>query len=403
MMKRGKQHHSGKPVYNNPHADRFAGPQQKHSNGYSRIAFVMQGGGALGAYQFGVLKGLLEAGYEPDWIAATSIGSIQAAILVGNKAEDRIAKLAEFWDRISTYSLFDCLSYDQLTTDVYNKMSTNSSLSFGQPDFFYPRWLSPYLQMMDTPDKLSFYDISPLRETLLELIDFDLLNASMTKLSLGAVQIDTGQLIYFNNNHYLISPEHIMASAALPPGFPAVVIDDHYYWDGGLHSNSPIEVILGARPAIDTLCFVIDCFGGVPFVPANMHGVEERSKDISYSTHARHVIKRYVHSQQLQNKLQDLGKRLSPEHQIELDHMLQEELPCHLTLAHICYSSRIHRSAAKDYDFSQVTIKKRIFIGSRDVEMVLAESEKWNKPSASEAFRLYEAPNNLISYLRKDD
>lgn len=402
-MKYGKHHHPGDPVYNNPHADRFTEQRSKHANGFSRIAFVMQGGGGLGAYQFGVLKGLLEAGYEPDWIAATSIGAIQAAILVGNKPKDRVAKLAEFWERISTYSFFDCLGYDQSTTDFYNKMSANSSLAFGQPDFFYPRWIPPYLQMTGTPDTLSFYDTSPLRDTLLELIDFDRLNASMTKLSLGAVQIETGQLMYFNNIHYLISPEHIMASAALPPGFPAVAIEGHYYWDGGLHSNSPIEVILGTRPAVDTLCFVIDCFGGVPFVPTNMYGVDERSKDISYSTHARHVIKRYLHSQQLQNKLQDLGKRLSAEHRAELNHMLEEELPCHLTLAHICYSTRIHRGAAKDYDFSQVTIKKRIDVGSRDAEMVLAESEKWDKPSATEAFRLYEAPNNLISYLREGD
>ena len=134
-----------------------------------------------------------------------------------------------------------------------------------------------------------------------------------------------------------------------------------------------------------------------------MPGVEERSKDISYSTHARHVIKRYLHSQQLQNKLQDLGRRLSLDHQDELNHMLQEELPCHLTLAHICFSTRIHRSASKDYDFSQVTTKKRILAGCRDAERVLAESEKWNKPSMTEAFRLYEAPGNLISYLRDDD
>ena len=122
-MTYGKHHHSGDPAYNNPHADRFTGQQKKHPNGYARIALVMQGGGGLGAYQCGVLKGLLGAGYEPDWIAATSIGAIQAAILVGNKVEDRVAKLAEFWDRISTYSLFDCMGYERATTDLYNKLS----------------------------------------------------------------------------------------------------------------------------------------------------------------------------------------------------------------------------------------------------------------------------------------
>jgi len=250
---------------------------------------------------------------------------------------------------------------------------------------------------------LSFYDTSPFRQTLIDLVDFDRLNKSMTRLSLGTVHIGTGHLIYFNNEHYKIGPEHIMASAALPPGFPAMEIDGEYYWDGGIHSNTPLEAILDARPTTDTLCFVIDCFGGVPFIPSNMNGVDERSKDISYSTHARRVIRHHTRHQALQTELQKLAKYVSPEQQQEIAQLLHEETPHHHTLAHICYSTRLHRGAAKDYDFSQVITQKRIEVGYRDAKLVLAEADIWNHPCETEAFRLYEAPNNLISYLRADD
>lgn len=402
-MRHRSHHHPGDLEYNNPHADRFKGKRPKHSNGFSRIAFVMQGGGGMGAYQFGVLKGLVEGGFEPDWISATSIGAIQAAIFVGNTPDQRIAKLEEFWDRVSLYSPFDIWGHEPMTTDHYNKWSSNSALLLGQPGFFHPRWVSPYFQVAGTPATLSFYDTSPLRQTLVDLIDFELLNKSLTRLSLGTVQISTGHLIYFNNFHYTIAPEHIMASAALPPGFPAVEIGGEYYWDGGIHSNTPLEVIFDAKPATDTLCFVIDCFGGVPFIPTNMAGVDERTKDIKYSTHARRVIKNHMRRQALQAELQKLAKYVSSEQRQEIAELLDLETPHHHTLAHIAYSNRIHRGAAKDYDFSQVIIKKRIDVGHRDAKLVLAESHLWNYPCETEAFRLYEAPNNLVRYLRADD
>ena len=402
-MKQGSHHHPGDPEYNNPYGNRFDVKQPKHDNGFSRIAFVMQGGGGLGAYQFGVMKGLLEGGFEPDWISATSIGAIQAAILLGNPPSTRIAKLAEFWDRVSMYSPFDIIGHDMSTSDKYNQMSSNVSLLLGLPNFFFPRGVNPYLQIAGTPATLSFYDTAPLRQTLIDLIDFNRLNRSMTRLSLGAVQVSTGQLIYFNNIHYKIGPEHILASAALPPGFPAVEIRGEYYWDGGLHSNTPLEVIFDAKPATDTLCFGIDCFGGVPFIPTTMSGVDERSKDIGYSTHARRVILHQKRRQALQVKIQEMAKELSPKRRKAFADFLEEENPHHNTLAHISYSSRLHKGAAKDYDFSQVIIKKRIEVGYRDAMMVLAESHLWNHPSETEGFRLYEAPNNLVSYLRADD
>ncbi|WP_408605484.1 patatin-like phospholipase family protein, partial [Legionella tunisiensis] len=167
--------------------------------------------------------------------------------------------------------------------------------------------------MWGDPSTLSYYDTTPLRETLLELIDFDLLNSCLIRLSLGAVQISNGHLIYFNNINYRIEVEHVMASAALPPGFPAINIDNEFYWDGGVHSNTPLEVILEAIPPDNTLCFLIDCFGGPSFMPETMNEIEERMKDISYSTHAQRTIYNYLQRQKMRNSMLEISRILTAE------------------------------------------------------------------------------------------
>ena len=402
-MKFSTHHHMGDPEYNNPLADRFDKYPPKRPDGFSRIAYVMQGGGSLGAYQAGVLMGLLEAGYSPDWISATSIGAILGAIVVGNTPENRVARLKEFWQRIGTSSPFDILGNIPATMDLYNKLSCDASLMLGQRGFFTPRWSSPHLQLVGDPSTISYYDTSPLRETLLDLIDFELLNSCKIRLSLGSVQVSTGQLIYFNNINYIIKPEHIMASAALPPGFPAIKIGNEFYWDGGIHSNTPLEVILDAKPATDTLCFVIDCFGGSPFIPTDMDGVTERTKDIGYSTHARRVIKNYIEKQNLQTKLLKIYDHLNKESKQIIAPLLEEDAPHQQTLVHVTYSARIHKGASKDYNFGQIMIKKRMEVGYKDALAMLAESSKWDCPTDDFQCRLYEAPNNLSQLMRIDD
>lgn len=393
-------HRRGDPVYNNPASNRFPKPS-KRPDGFSRVAYVLHGGGALGAYQLGVMKGLVEAGYEPDWICATSIGAIQAGIFVGNSPENRIAKLEEFWRRITTYTPFDILGHSHLSLDFFNNMGAAIAVLLGQRDFFRPRWCSPYLQLSGTPDKLSIYDTSPLRETLQDLIDFDLLNHSQTRLSLGAVQISSGHLHYFNNINYLIGAEHIMASGALPPGFPAVKINGEYYWDGGIHSNSPLEVIFDALPRADTLCFVIDCFGGSPFIPTNMEGIAERMKDIGYSTHAQMVLKHHIERFHLTAELQKISKTIDPKLLAPMEEVLEKFggiHPSHITIVHITYSSRLHRGPCKDYNFNQVTMQRRIEVGYQDAKAALAESARWDRPTQNLELRIYEAPNNLSRF-----
>jgi NTE family protein len=390
-----------KPHGNNPLSNRFDNLPSKEKDRFPRVAYVLQGGGSLGAYQFGVVKGLLEAGYEPDWIVATSIGAIQAAIIVGNPPEKRTEKLEQFWQRIAPSSVFDYLGESSLTIDIYNKIGAAHALLLGQPDFFSPRWLDGTWPIYGDPTTLSFYDTSPLRKTLLELIDFDLLNSCSTRLSLGAVQISTGHLIYFNNINYRIEVDHILASAALPPGFPAISVDGELYWDGGVHSNSPLEGILEAIPAEDTLCFLIDCFGGPSYIPHTMNEIEERRKDISYGTHAQRTIYNYLQRQKMRNAMLELKKILTEEQRTQYAVLLDIGIPHHCTLVHMTYSSRIVKAASKDYNFGQAVINKRIESGYQDVQDILVEESQWGFLPKDGKSRLYKPPSNRSKLLRK--
>lgn len=388
------------PHGNNPLADRFNHIHSKKPNRFPRVAFVLQGGGALGAYQFGVVKGLVEAGYEPDWIAATSIGAIQAAIFVGNPPEKRLEKLEQFWQRVAPPTLFDLMENAQ-KTDFYNTSAELRALLFGQPEFFYPRWCTGTLPISGDPTTLSYYDTSPLKDTLLELVDFDLLNASSIRLSLGAVQVSSGHLIYFNNINYKIGPEHVMASAALPPGFPAVKVDDEFYWDGAVHSNTPLEVILEAIPVEDTLCFLIDCFGGTPFIPKNMNEVEERMKDIQHSTHAQRALLNYLHRQKMRHSMLQLSQALTAKQRKEFASLLDIGVPHHCTLVHVIYSTRLVKKASKDYNFGQEIINKRIKFGYQDVKSIMLKEAEWGFLPKDGQSRLFTSTDSSSRLIRK--
>ena len=389
------------PRGNNPLADRFDRAPPRVNDRFPRVAYVLQGGGSLGAYQMGVIKGLLEAGHEPDWIAATSIGALQAAIIVGNPPEKRIERLQEFWRRIAPHTMFDLLGESETTLDLYNKLGASLALLRGQPDFFYPRAFSGDMPLWGDPSTLSYYDTSPLKQTLLELVDFDLINSCPIRLSLGSVQVSSGRLIYFNNINYKIGVEHVMASAALPPGFPAVKVDGEFYWDGGVHSNTPLEVILEAIPAENTLCFLIDCFGGHTFIPSTMNEVEERVKDIGYSTHGQRTILNYLQRQNMRHSMVALREALTPALRKKFAHLLDIGAPHHCTLVRLVFSDRMVKTASKDYNFGHVIIEKRAECGYRDAKAVLAEESQWASIPSDGKSRLYESPNNNSRLIRK--
>ena len=224
---------------------------------------LLQGGGALGAYQAGVYEALAEHGIEPTWIAGISIGAINSAIIAGNPAGERVAKLREFWESVTTGSAIwgGWLPHTPLAVSLraaVNQLSAGEVLARGVPGFFSPRLLPPPLQPSGTPGATSWYDTGTLRKTLEHLVDFDRINRREMRLSIGAVNVRTGNFAYFDNASDRIGPEHVMASGALPPGFPAVEIDGEHYWDGGMVSNTPLDWVLSAPSELDTLVFQVD-------------------------------------------------------------------------------------------------------------------------------------------------
>ena len=252
------------------------------------VALVLQGGGALGAYQGGVYEALAEAKIHPDWIAGISIGAINAAIIAGNPPATRVDRLREFWTQVTSSTLWPWPALSDDTRNLLNQMNANIAAAGGANGFFSARPVMPWLQPGGTLEATSFYDTKALKHTLERLVDFDRLNAGITRFSAGAVNIRTGNLVYFDNTTHTIGSEHVMASGALPPGFPAIEIEGEHYWDGGLVSNTPLQWMADTEPRRDTLTFQVDLWSARGDFPRNMFDVTTREKEISlFKSHAR--------------------------------------------------------------------------------------------------------------------
>src|SRR4051812_41918835 len=213
---------------------------------------VLQGGGALGSYQAGGYQALCHHDFEPEWVAGISIGAINAAIIAGNAPEQRVERLKEFWQMVSAPVPWNPLTSDDRGRAFFNEASAALIATFGVPGFFTPRLPPAPLWPQGSPQSQSYYDTAPLRRTLERLVDFDRINDAKTRLSVGAVGVTSGNFTYFDNFEFKklgkrIGPEHIMASAALPPGFPSIVIEGEHFWDGGVASNTPLDYVLDAE------------------------------------------------------------------------------------------------------------------------------------------------------------
>jgi NTE family protein len=254
------------------------------------IALLLQGGGALGAFQAGVYQGLAEANLQPNWVAGISIGAINAALIAGNAPEARLDKLRAFWDQVSTPRLPDFfgLADNWLRGDwghiFLNRLHAGANMLQGAPGFFTPRVPPPYLYPSGAVEATSWYDTKPLRSTLETLIDFDRINRGEMRFSVGTVNIRTGNFVYFDSTTHTIRPEHIIASGALPPGFPPVEVDGELYWDGGLVSNTPLQWVVEGETRQDTLAFQVDLWSSHGEMPKDMSDVLVRQKEIQYSS-----------------------------------------------------------------------------------------------------------------------
>jgi len=361
-----------------------------------KIAYVFQGGGALGAYQVGVIQALQEYGYSPDMVSGISIGAINAAILVGNSKEERLKKLHLFWDKIATPLPLDPFSNPRYGEGLYSYIGAIAATFWGQSGFFTPRLMPPWLLRDKKPDELSFYDLNPLRETLEELIDFDRINAKEESLYLGTVCLHTGHLTYFNNIDYKIGPEHIMASAALPPAFPAVKIGDRYFWDGALYSNSPLSAILDDERVCNLLCFAVNCFSAKGFLPTSIDEVNQREKGIRYSSHMKEALTDFSKEQNLRCAITHLGSKLSEE--AKKDPAIQEILalgtPRLINIVKMVYQDTAYDLNSKDYNFAKHTLDEHLKAGYQDAMAVLEEKAWEQKQEKYIGAVVYQAPNN---------
>src|SRR5690606_20026212 len=294
---------------------------------YDTVALVLQGGGALGSYQAGVYQGLHEAGIRPNWLAGISIGAINAAIIAGSPPDERVERLRGFWESICRPTGFSALPWGDALAGMFQgipfgfgspamngQLAAFHALMSGQPGFFKPRYPPPYWLHGGGPAATSFYDTTPLADTLRRYVDFDLLNKGGVRASFGAVNVRTGNFAYFDSTRTELRVEHIMASGALPPGFPAVEIDGDYYWDGGVVSNTPLAHVLSVHPMADTLAFQVDLWPACGPLPTNLEEVAERQKDIQYSSRTRTVTNNFQRVLKLRRSLQRLLERL-PEHE----------------------------------------------------------------------------------------
>ena len=287
-------------------------PGEEHAwrpRGCGRIALIFQGGGALGAYQAGVYQALSEAGIEPDWVTGVSIGGINAAIIAGNKPGQRTAKLKEFWRRITDRRVWAYTPDGDIYRQLRNMTSAMMTMSQGQPGFFKPHKANAWFSPAGAATATSFYDCEPLRETLLDLVDFSLINQRVKRFSVGAVNVLTGNFIYFDNRDEEIGPEHVMASGALPPAFPMVKIGTDYYWDGGIVSNTPLQHLLDQEDNANSLVFQVDLFSARGALPRDIQDVMARHKDIMYSSRTRYNTDVYRKTYNLRTALHNAALR----------------------------------------------------------------------------------------------
>jgi NTE family protein len=346
------------------------------NNNNGQVVLVLQGGGALGAYQGGVYQALHEAGVEPDWIIGTSIGAINASIITGNRPEDRLPRLQEFWHRVERADFWGAFP---AWAGIGDALASWMTLTNGISGFFEPHtraFLGAHVQL--GPDHAGYYSTEPLRKTLEELVDFSRLNQKRPRLTVGAAHVRTGMMHYFDSREMELTPSHIMASGALPPAFPAVRIDGELYWDGGILSNTPAERIFEDNPRRNSLIFAVHLWHPTGEEPETIWQILHRHKDIQYSSRISNHIVRQRESHRLRHVISELMK------------FVPEELKTHPMVKELAgYScrTRMHvvrllaprlgnETHIKDIDFSPAGIRARWEAGYENTRRAL-EEQAW--------------------------
>jgi NTE family protein len=384
---------------------------------FETIALVLQGGGALGSYQAGVVEGLVEAGIEPDWVAGISIGAINAAIVAGNPPATRLARLREFWDTVTRPGLWpDAMPWldgpagpmSDWQREIWNGLSAWRAITEGQNGFFLPRAPTAYLGT-PTPQTASFYDTAPLKATLERLVDFDRINHAEMRLTISAVDVETGNFEVFDNRHgrwrHRLRAEHVMASGALPPGFPAVGIEDpgpsapgretgkpramRWYWDGGLVSNTPLSQVLDGHPRRDTLAFQVDLWSARGAAPTNVIDAQERVKDIQYSSRTRAITDTQALEQRQRRLMRELLALVPPEVRASnpVCHAASQQATARcVSVIQLIYQDKQWDGVSKDYEFGPVTMRNHWESGLADIQASLTRPGWLQRPPGDDPF-----------------
>lgn len=368
-----------------------------------KIALVLQGGGALGSYQAGVYDALADAGYLPDWVAGISIGAINAAIIAGNPPETRVNQLHAFWRKITEPAVnWPMASFDSSSV-IGQKTSAQSALLFGQAGFFSPRKM---LEWFAPRKPTSYYDTSALKATLEQLVDFDRINAATEpRLSIGAVNLRTGRFAYFDSSTTKIRPEHIMASGALPPGFPAVEIDGEQYWDGGIVSNTPLAYVLDQLPRRSRLIFQVDVFQAHGKIPTTLEEVTEREKDIRFASRTKMNTDIYAHKHEVRHAINELIELLPPELAATPQARRLYRMGCvtQMDIVQLIYRPSMPQGAQKDYEFSPSTMTQRWDQGHADAHLTLTAAP-WLAPKTKDVgVRVFDVWHDQVTANRLSD
>ena len=349
------------------------------------VALLLQGGGALGAYQAGVYQALAEAGLHPDRVVGVSIGAVNAAIIAGNPIDRRVDKLREFWEIITASPLglnsdvAALLGRGEAALTIANQMSAAVALMAGASGFFTPRLANPWLRAPGLIEATSYYDTGPMRDTLERLIDFDRVNApdGGCRLSVGAVNVRSGNLVYFDSASSVIGPEHIMASGALPPGFPAVEIEGEHYWDGGLVSNTPLKWVVSTQRLPDALVFQVDLWNARGQFPRDMMEVATRQKEIQYSSRTRALTDYVRDMHKLRRSLADVLDLAPQTFRASDEGKFLESIARRnsYNLVHLIYRPHSYEGHSKDYDFSRRSMEEHWQAGFHDATRTLRHRE----------------------------
>jgi len=348
-------------------------PVPRPSRERPTVALMLQGGGALGAYHIGAYQALAEHDLHPDWVAGISIGAINAAIIAGNSPEHRTERLAALWEEISWPDLPTKLALTPWQT-LHNMAGNAEALLFGQPNFFTPRPVNPFLLPRAAPQEVSFYDTTPLLFTLRRFADFSLINSRAIRLSLGATDIATGDLEFFDNHRRRIEPEHVLASGSLPPGFPATEVSGRLYWDGGCVSNTPLDAVIDEPGHPRMVVFLIDLWDPAGPPPQTINAVLWRAKQIQYASRTAHQIDAVATKVNLRHAVRLLKAAGVPDvSAVPDDPVLTAR---RLDIVHIVYRPGADQIPNSDAEFSRSSIAERREAGYRDMSTALV-AEPW--------------------------